>query len=64
MIQTSKNIESKVQKLGEMQSYVILNRYFIRELKSAGGDTKHLEDELEELENKILNFRLQWGDIY
>jgi|APIni6443716594_1056825.scaffolds.fasta_scaffold1934756_1 hypothetical protein len=64
MYLSSKKIESKVQRLREMQSYVILNRYFIRELEVTGGDTKKLMEELKELEYKIQTLRLQCGDQY
>ncbi len=64
MFLTKKNIESKVQRLREMQSYLILNRYFIRELEIAGGDTKNLKIELAELEAKVQELRLHCGIIF
>jgi len=64
MFQTRKKIESKIQIINEMQNYIILNRYFIRELEEAGGDTRTLKEELKEMENKIQTLRLQYGENY
>lgn len=64
MIRTSKEIESIVLKIRDLQSYVILNRYFIRDIEAAGGDTTNLKKEIEELEARIKELQLRCGDYY
>ncbi len=53
--------ERMVSKIFEYQRFVKLNEQFIRELEAAGGDTSALRSEIEELEQKITELKLQTG---
>lgn len=53
--------ERLVSKIYEYQRFVKLNEQFIRELDAAGGDTTALKTEIQELQRKIAELKIQTG---
>ena len=57
----SGNAQKTVSKIFEYQRFIKLNEQFILELEKEGGDATQLRNEIENLEQKILELKLQQG---
>jgi hypothetical protein len=61
MYDLKSSTENLVSKIYEYQKHIILSKRFIRELEAEGADTKSLEEEIFELENKINDLKITCG---
>ncbi len=57
MLDVKYNIKNLISSIYECQKKIILNRRFIRELESEGNDVTKLKNEIEELEQKIIDYQ-------
>lgn len=57
MLDVKYNIKNLISSIYECQKKIILNRRFIRELESEGNDITKLKSEIEELEQKIIDYQ-------
>ncbi len=57
MLDVKYNIKSLISSIYECQKKIILNRRFIRELESEGNDVTKLKNEIEELEQRIIDYQ-------
>ena len=57
MLDVKYNIKNLISSIYECQKKIILNRRFIRELESEGNDVTKLKHEIEELEQKIIDYQ-------
>ena len=61
MYDLKSSTENLVSKIYEYQKHIVLSKRFIRELEAEGADTKHLEEEINELERKINDLKISCG---
>jgi len=61
MEQTKRTTDKLISTIYEYQKYIKLNKQFIRQMESEGADTRELQNEVEELERKISEMKLQNG---
>jgi hypothetical protein len=64
MLEVKYNIKSLISSIYECQKKIIINRRFIRELESEGQSIAHLQQENNDLENKILIFQKELRKKY
>jgi hypothetical protein len=57
MIDVKESVEQLICSIYECQKQIIMNRRFIRELLSEEEDTSRLQNETEDLEEKIINLQ-------
>lgn len=57
----SEGTKKASSKISEYQKFVELHKQFIMELEMEGGDTTQLRKDVVELQNKILQLKLQRG---
>jgi len=64
MLDVKYNIKSLISSIYECQKKIIINRRFIRELESEGGDSLKLRNEISDLERKISDFQKELRKRY
>lgn len=64
MLDVKYNIKNLISSIYECQKKIILNRRFIRELESEGNDVTKLKNEIEELEQKIIDYQKELKKKY
>jgi len=64
MLDVKYNIKNLISSIYECQKKIILNRRFIRELESEGNDVTKLKNEIEELEQKIIDYQSELKKKY
>ncbi len=64
MLDVKYSIKNLISSIYECQKKIILNRRFIRELEAEGNDVTKLKNEIEELEQKIINYQQELKKKY
>ena len=64
MLDVKYNIKSLISNIYECQKKIIINRRFIRELEAEGNDITKLENEIEDLERKIIEYQKELRKKY
>ncbi len=64
MLDVKYSIKNLISSIYECQKKIILNRRFIRELEAEGNDVTKLKNEIEELEQKIIDYQQELKKKY
>jgi hypothetical protein len=61
MEQTKRSTDKLISTIYEYQKYIKLNKQFIRQMEAEGADTRSLKNEVDELERRIEEMKMQSG---